>query len=130
MSRFGEVILVAVLLVVFVGGPLFFAATPAGRGLWNRWFYAVQKADDATNYETRKIVEDTCRMMAASYKADKLRYEQYYYSENMQHHEWGEQAKMRANQTAAQYNEYVLKNSYVFKGNMPPDLQMELDYIE
>ena len=37
---------------------------------------------------------------------------------------------MRANKTAATYNEYVLKNSYVWEGNVPSDIRKQLDYIE
>lgn len=37
---------------------------------------------------------------------------------------------MRANKTANIYNEYILKNSYVFEGNIPSDIYMELEIIE
>ena len=50
--------------------------------LGNQVEYVDQKIDDATNYETRKTVEDSCRAMIASYEADKLTYEQYKDSEN------------------------------------------------
>lgn len=33
---------------------------------------------------------------------------------------------MRANRTAATYNEYILKNSYVWKGNVPDDIRAQL----
>ena len=55
-------------------------------GAFNRWSmtwfgntveFVDQKIDDATNYETIKKVEDTCRAMIASYESDKLTYEQY-----------------------------------------------------
>ncbi len=41
-----------------------------------------------------------------------------------------EQAKMRANSTAANYNNYVLKNSYRWKNNVPADIYMNLAYID
>ena len=41
--------------------------------LGNQVEYVDQKIDDATNYETRKTVEDSCRAMIASYEADKLK---------------------------------------------------------
>lgn len=115
-----------VLLVVIIGVPVFFGATPTGKALWNNWFHEVQKADDATNYQTRKKVEDTCRAMIASYKADKLTYEQYKDSENEEKQSWAEQAKMRANKTAVSYNEYILKNSYVWEDNVPSDIDYQL----
>ena len=92
--------------------------------------YVDQKIDDATNYETRKTVEDSCRAMIASYEADKLTYEQYKDSENDEQRSWADQAKMRANRTAANYNNYILKNSYVWSGNIPEDILAELPIIE
>lgn len=75
-------------------------------------FFAVQKADDATAYNSRKLVEDTCRAMIASYTSDSLIYQQYKDSNNEEKLSWAEQAKMRANKTAASYNEYVLKKLF------------------
>ena len=104
-------------------------------GWGNTWFsnqvgYVNQKIDDATNYETRKEVEDSCRAMVASYEADKLTWEQYRDSESPEQRSWADQAKMRANRTAANYNNYILKNSYVWSGNIPDDILSELDPIE
>ena len=98
--------------------------------LGNQVDYVDQKIDDATNYETRKTVEDSCRAMIASYEADKLTYEQYKDSENDEQRSWADQAKMRANRTAANYNNYILKNSYVWSGNIPEDILAELPVIE
>lgn len=117
-------------LFLFIGLPIFFGATPEGKATWNSWFYKVQKADDSTNYETIKSVEDTCRAMIASYNSDKLTYEQYKGSDNEEKQSWAEQAKMRANKTASTYNSYILKNSFVWKGNVPSDIYMELKTIE
>ena len=121
----------AVVLVILMIMPIFyFSATPAGRAQWNNWFHAVQKADDATNYNTRKQVEDTCRAMIASYESDKLTYEQYKDSDNEEKQSWAEMAKMRANKTAMEYNNYILKNTYVWQGNVPADIYMNLPVIE
>ena len=98
--------------------------------LGNQVEYVDQKIDDATNYETRKTVEDSCRAMIASYEADKLTYEQYKDSENDEQRSWADQAKMRANRTAANYNNYILKNSYVWSGTIPEDILAELPIIE
>ena len=108
----------------------FFAANPLGVMSWNSWFGLVQRADDATNYETLKQVEDTCRSMIASYEADRLTYEQYKDSADDEQQSWAEQAKMRANRTASTYNNYILENSYVWSGNVPEDIDMELNYLE
>lgn len=129
MRKFGIVVLI-ILAVLAIALPIYFGATPSGRATWNNWFHAVQKADDDTNYETIKKVEDTCRSMIASYNSDKLTYEQYKDNENEEKQEWAEQAKMRANKTASTYNNYILKNSYIWKGNVPADIYMELPYID
>lgn len=91
--------------------------------------HTLQKVDDDTLYATRKKVEDTCRSMMASYKADVLTWKQYKDADGEQRG-WADQAKMRANKTAASYNEFVLKNSYVWEGNVPADIDYQLAYIE
>lgn len=92
--------------------------------------HTIREADDRTNYETRKKVEDTCRAMQASYEADKLTWEQYRESESEEKRGWAEQAKMRANRTAAMYNTFILENGYVWKGNIPRDITHELPYLK
>lgn len=106
-----------------------YAISPSVRELVNGVKHDVQKADDRTNYRTIKKVEDTCRAMISSYEADKLTYEQYKNSTNKEKTEWAEQAKIRANKTAASYNNYVLKNNYVWSGNVPKDIYTKLEYI-
>lgn len=122
--------MVSVLSIIVIGLCLFFGATPSGKAAWNNWLYTVQKADDDTNYETLKQVEDTCRSMISSYDFDKLTYEQYKGSDNKEKQNWAEQAKMRANKTASTYNNFILKNEYIWKGNVPSDIYMTLPYIE
>ena len=122
--------LVAFFAIIIIGLPIFFNATPTGKSLWNSWFHSVQVADDNKNYETKKKVEDTCRSMISTYNSDKLIYEQYKDSDNTEKASWAEQAKMRANKTASNYNNYVLKNQYVWKNNVPDDIFMTLPYIE
>lgn len=114
------VILVLIMLVRF---------SPTYRAHWNNWWFGVRKADDATNYETIKKVEDACRSMVASYNADRLTWEQYRHSDSEEKRSWADQAKMRANKTAISYNEYILKNSFVWGDNVPEDIQEELEII-
>ena len=109
---------------------LFFAFTPSGRGVWNSWLHALQTSDDATLYATRKKVEDTCRAMLSSYTSDCLTYAQYKSSPVEEKRSWAEQAKMRANKTAATYNEYILKNTYVFRDSIPEDIASSLAYLD
>ena len=129
MNKFLAVI-VTIILIVVVGSSVFFGVIPTGKAIWNNWFHAVQKADDDTNYKTKKKVEDTCRAMIASYNSDKLTYEQYRDSDSEEKQSWAERAKMRANKTASTYNNYILKNEYIWKGNVPSDIYMTLPYIE
>ena len=67
--------------------------------------------------------------MIASYTSDNLTYEQYKDSDSEEKQSWAEQARMRANKTAASYNEYVLKNSYVWEDNIPSDIESSLLYL-
>lgn len=117
-------------VILFVGTIIFFNATPTGKKTWNNWTHNVQEADDETNYDTLKEVEDTCRSMIASYNTDKLTYEQYKNSESELERSWASSAKMRANQTASTYNNYILKNGYVWKNNVPEDIYLTLEYLE
>lgn len=125
----GCLITLIVLLLIALILLSVFNATPWGRWVLNTWDYAVEKVDDATSYETRRNVEDTCRAMIASYNTDKATYEQYKAAENEEKRSWADQAMMRANQTAATYNEYILKNTFVWKGGVPDDIKTELPML-
>ena len=128
MKKFGIVLLVVLGLAVV-------AALGTIGGWFDTWFtnkveFVDKKIDDATNYEKKKKVEDTCRAMISSYESDKLTYEQYKDSENEEKQSWAEQAKMRANKTAATYNNYILENSFVWSGNVPDDIAQQLIYLD
>ena len=103
---------------------------PNIRAGFNKLEYAIQKADDATNYETLKKVEDTCRAYIASYEADKITYETLKNETDEVSIETAWSAKIRANRTAATYNTYYLENKYVWKDNVPSDIRYELPRIE
>lgn len=121
--------LIAAVIVTVLGILVLWAFTPYGRSSVNKRMYSIQKADDATRYRTRKTVEDSCRAMIANYVSDSLIYNLYKDSDSEEKQSWGEQARIRANKTAAKYNEYVLKNSFVWDGNIPDDINTELPYI-
>lgn len=118
----------AIILILLLGvGGIFL-------GFFDTWLsnkvdYVNHKIEDRTNYDTRKKVEDTARASIASYKADRATWEQYRDSDNAEKQSWAEQAKMRANKTASVYNEYMLKNSYVFEGNIPSDIEYQLETL-
>lgn len=128
MSKVGTII-VAIISVILIGAIIFFGFTPGGRSVWNSYTHSLEKADE-NQYETKKQVEDTARAMIASYKSDVATYEQYKESDNEEKQSWAEQAKMRANRTANSYNEYILKNSYVWEDNIPSDIDYSLPIAE
>ena len=128
MSKAGTII-VTIISVILIGAIIFFGFTPGGRSIWNSYTHSLEKADE-NQYETRKQVEDTARAMIASYKSDVATYEQYKDSDNEEKQSWAEQAKMRANRTANSYNEYMLKNSYVWEDNIPSDIDYSLPIVE
>lgn len=128
MNKAGTII-VAIISVILIGAIIFFGFTPGGRSVWNSYTHSLEKADE-NQYETKKQVEDTARSMIASYKSDVATYEQYKDSDNEEKQSWAEQAKMRANRTANSYNEYILKNSYVWEDNIPSDIDYLLPIVE
>lgn len=128
MSKAGTII-VTIISVILIGAIIFFGFTPGGRSVWNSYTHSLEKADE-NQYETKKQVEDTARSMIASYKSDVATYEQYKDSDNEEKQSWAEQAKMRANRTANSYNEYILKNSYVWENNIPSDIDYSLPIVE
>lgn len=128
MSKVGTII-VTLISVILIGAIIFFGFTPGGRSVWNSYTHSLEKADE-NQYETKKQVEDTARSMIASYKSDVATYEQYKDSDNEEKQSWAEQAKMRANRTANSYNEYILKNSYVWEDNIPSDIDYSLPIVE
>ncbi|MCR5404333.1 MAG: hypothetical protein K6E91_11035 [Butyrivibrio sp.] len=115
---------------IVLGILLAFLATPAGVVLVNSYNSNMQRTDDLTNYKTKKEVEDSCRALMVSYQNDRLIWEQYKDSEKLEEITWANSAKMRANKAAVTYNEYFLKNRYVFKNNIPEDLREELEILK
>ena len=123
------------IMILILGSIICLVIGTTGLGWFSTWFnnkvnYVDRKIDDATNYETIKKAEDTCRSMISSYKTDKATYEQYKDSDNTEKQSWAEQAKMRANKTANTYNEYILKNSFVWQNNVPDDIYQKLEIIK
>lgn len=115
--------------IMFICVIVFFGATPTGTALWNSWWHDVDKAAVNSSYISRKTTEDTARAMLASYRADILAWQQNITSDSKDMRSVALQAQLRANQTAASFNEYMRKNSYVWRSNIPHDLPLELPYL-
>lgn len=119
---------VLTLVVALILGVIIWAnCTESGIAFFESWRTDLKKTKDDNNYETQKQVEDTCRAMIASYKTDVDKYNLYKGSEDPEKQDWAEAAYMRACQTANTYNEYILKNSYVWKDNIPADIMSRLE---
>lgn len=134
-QRIEKSIVLLTLVLSFLGCVIAIIVTCSGCGfithyVGNKVDYIHEKIDEATNYDTLKEVEDTCRSMIASYEADKLMWEQYKDSESSEQKSWADQAKIRANRTASNYNNYILKNSYVWKNNVPDDIYGKLEVLK
>lgn len=132
MNKVLSIILIVIVCLLILGGIgtcSFFKYTATGKRIWNNYWHDVKQADDNTRYENRKEVENTCRSMISSYNADKFTYTQYKDSENELERSWAESARIRANQTASTYNNYILKNNYIFEENVPSDIYMNLPYL-
>jgi hypothetical protein len=97
-----------------------------GRAKWNAYWHKMQKVDDRTLYKTKREVENTARAMNASYKADVATYNEFKNDNEEVNRTLAKQAKLRAIKTASVYNEYILKNSYVWEDNIPNDIDREL----
>lgn len=122
--------LASLLMFGMIAFGIYVSFFPGGRALINSYDNMMKKVDDRTKYETRKQVEDTARASIASYKTDKSTYEMYKDSTDAEKQSWAEEAKMRANKTANVFNEYMLKNSYVFDGNIPSDINYQLEILK
>lgn len=128
-------VFVTFLLTLLIGFVLFVTFTPMGRAMMNEYGFMMERVDEEIDYDNRKMVEDTARSMIATHDSAFMEYETYRtfceketYDENKC--ERALSARTSANKTASTYNNYMLKNKYLFKGNMPFDIFYELPFIE
>ena len=128
MEEFLYKLIIIVIIITILCGCWYM--TPWGRAMINGVDYLNHKVDEATNYGLKKEVEDTCRAMISSYTSDTLTWRQYRDSESEEQCSWADQAKMRANKTASSYNNYILRNGFVWEGNVPNDIASELPYLD
>ncbi len=123
-------IFLIVLGLLAAGGVIFFTSTSTGQEIWNNWQTSIQESKEKSELERKKEVEDTCRSMIASYKQDVMTYEAFKDNDDEYYRSIGEECRVRANQTAKEYNEYIEKNKDVWKEDWPADISECLIYIE
>lgn len=107
---------------------------PGSRAVINEYIFGIRMVDEQINYNNRKSVEDTARSVIVNYNTYRNEYELYKdYCNKTEEKSKCQRAldsKFLANQAAEQYNEYVQKNNYIFKGNLPRDTPAYLEKID
>ena len=120
MNKIAKVIITFVVLLVIA------FLIPGSRAVINEYIFGIRRVDEQINYNNRKSVEDTARSVIVNYNTYKNEYEMYKnYCEKPE-----DKSKLLANQAAEQYNEYLQKNNYIFKGNLPRDIPVYLEKID
>lgn len=122
---------IAALTLIFI----YFGFVPAGRSIVREHIFKMQDVDQEINYVNRKKVEDTARSMISNYQYAKSEYETYKFfcKDSVYDKEKCQRAldsKSSANRTVSTYNNYLLKNNFLFKQNMPKDIYEKLEKIE
>ena len=106
--------------------PLYFHFVPNGITTWSKWTAKSANQDMA---ETKTEVEKNCRTWIADYETQTLMYEQYRESSNADQQVLASAAKQKANEIADKYNDYFLRNKYVWDKNIPSDIWLSMDTL-
>ena len=123
-------ILLAICGVLLFGILIWFVLTPEGIKEVNEYEAQLKDTDYNTDYDSVREIEETLRSYMASYEADRIIYETNKNNTDKESVALANAAKSRANRTAATYNQFYLKNSYIWKDNIPEDIKSELEYIQ
>lgn len=121
-----------ILITLLVAIILSITFIPQVRLVFNEYAFGMTRIDEETSYRNRKMVEDSARSMIANYEFAKSEYESYksYCDTNDKDRcQRALDAKTSANKTASNYNNYILKNKYLWN-NLPDDIYLELEIIE
>ena len=128
MNKIAKVIITFVVLLVIA------FLIPGSRAVINEYIFGIRRVDEQINYNNRKSVEDTARSVIVNYNTYRDEYELYKnYCEKPEDKSKCQRAldsKFLANQAAEQYNEYLQKNNYIFKWNLPQDTPVYLEKID
>ena len=120
------VIIATILVIAFL--------VPGTRTIINEYVFGIKRIDEQINYNNRKSVEDTARSTIVNYNTYKNEYETYKkycdipYEKNKCQRSLD--SKLLANQAVQQYNEFIQKNRFIFKDNLPPDIPYSLEKID
>ena len=124
-------IIICILSISILLSILFWiVATPDGIKTTNEYIAQLKDTEYNTDYNTAREIEETLRSYIASYEADKIIYETNKDNTDKESIVLANAAKSRVNRTAATYNKFYLKNSYIWKSNIPNDISSELEYIK
>lgn len=121
-------IIYPILIIVFALTALYFAR-PSIVAFTNKQDAKVIEAHNKTSAKVKKQVEDTARAHMATYTSDKLAWENSKNSKDPDKQYIAESYLTRMNTSAAIFNEYMRKNSHVWEGNIPSDIDIELPYV-
>jgi hypothetical protein len=122
-------VILATVVVVLI---LSITYVPSIRLAFNEYVFRLERIDQETDYENRKMVEDTARSMISNYEFAVSEYNTYkdYCGVDEDKCQRALDAKTSANKTATTYNNYILKNKYLWKDNLPSDIYYELELVE
>lgn len=121
-------IIYPILIGLFAALALYFAR-PAIVAFTNKEDAKVIEAHNKTSAKVKKQVEDTARAHMATYTSDKLAYENIKNSKDPDDKYIARSYLTRMNTSASIFNEYMRKNSHVWEGNIPSDIDIELPYV-
>ena len=115
-------VFITILSVVLIAAIVFFGFTPVGRGVFSRYEHDLTKEEQDNNYANRKAVEDSARATLTDYNRNLALYNQYKDDESDFGKQMAAAYKTQAITDATKYNDYITKNRYLWKDNLPPDL--------
>ena len=123
-----------IFIIVLCGFIVGLLLVPVTRRLFNEYIFTVKQVDENTNYTNRKQVEDTARSTIVNYNMYRTEYETYKEFCNIVEEKNKCQraldSKLLANKSVQQYNEFIQKNRFIFKDNLPSDIPYSLEKIE
>ena len=124
MKIIDKIIIIWAIIIIAIA--LFLGCTEKGRDIWRRYHCTMDNnCDNITNKE-RVEAEEACRAMIAAWETDALTYKQNKDTNPAE----AEQARERANITAASYNDFMMVNGYLWDETLPDGIYGMIEPIE